>query len=111
MFIERLNALLKEKGVTRKCFLEDVGMGRNAFYHWEKDGTVPTNATFKAIADYFNVSVEYLKGESDERGGSAEIGLALSEEQLALLMEIKSLPEDQQKEAWDYIQYLKSKRQ
>lgn len=111
MFIERLNALLKERGITRKKFLEDVGMGKNSFIYWEKDGRVPNNATFKAIADYFGVSVEYLKGESDERGGSAAIGPALSEEQLALLMEIKSLPEDQQKEAWDYIQYLKSKRQ
>ena len=110
MFIERLNALLKERGITRKKFLEDVGMGKNSFIYWEKDGRVPNNATFKAIADYFGVSVEYLKGESDERG-TAQNGPTLSEEQLALLMEIKSLPEDQQKEAWAFIQFLKSKRQ
>lgn len=110
MFIERLNALLKEKGITRKLFLEETGMGKNSFSYWEKAGMTPTNATFKVIADYFNVSVEYLKGETDERGGSAVNGPTLTEEQLALLFEIKSLPEDQQREAWDYIQYLKSKR-
>lgn len=108
MFVQRLNDLLKEKGITRKKFLEDVNMGRNAFSHWEKDGRVPNNTTFKVIADYFNVSVEYLKGETDERGSAA--APSLTEEQLALLFEIKSLPEDQQLEAWNYIQYLKSKR-
>lgn len=111
MFVQRLNELLKEKGITRKQFLEDVSMGRNAFSHWEKDGRMPNNATFKVIADYFNVSVEYLKGETDERGSASAGTPSLTEEQLALLFEIKSLPEDQQREAWDYIQYLKSKRQ
>lgn len=111
MFVQRLNDLLKERGITRKKFLEDVGMGKNTFIYWEKHGRTPNNTTFKVIADYFGVSVEYLRGETDERGGSADIGPTLSEEQLALLMEIKSLPEDQQKEAWAFIQFLKSKRQ
>lgn len=111
MFVQRLNELLKERGITRKKFLEDVGMGRNAFSHWEKDGRTPNNSTFKAIADYFGVSVEYLRGETDERESSSSSVPQLSEDQLALLLEIKSLPEDQQKEAWAFIQFLKSKRQ
>ena len=111
MIFERIKSLLKEQSKTKKDLSEALGIGINTIKRWETENRIPNATTLLGIADYFGVSVEYLKGESDERGGSADIGLALSEEQLALLMEIKSLPEDQQKEAWDYIQYLKSKRQ
>lgn len=111
MFIEKLEALMKENGVTQKALVEKCEIGKNQFAYWKKHGNVPAGAILEKIASFFNVSVDYLLGKTDDRGGSADIGLALSEEQLALLMEIKSLPEDQQKEAWDYIQYLKSKRQ
>ncbi len=67
MFLERLISLLKEKHLTRKKFLEDVGLGKNSFINWEKRGNIPSNATLSAIAAYLGVSVSYLKGESDER--------------------------------------------
>lgn len=110
MLFERIRLLLSEQGKTKKDLTEALGIGINTIKRWETENRMPNAATLLAIADYFGVSVEYLKGESDERG-TAQSGPALSEEQLALLMEIKSLPEDQQKEAWAYIQYLKSKRQ
>ncbi len=73
MFLERLNLLLQEKNLTRRKFLLDVGLGKNSFINWEKRGNVPSTATLTAIALYLNVSVEYLKGESDEREKKTDI--------------------------------------
>lgn len=61
MFIERLNAIMKERGVTRTKLLTDLKMGKNQFKFWETGGK-PTAATVSAIATYFNVSSDYLTG-------------------------------------------------
>ena len=110
MFWEKFIALCQERGEKPTPVIKKLGIAVGLVTKW-KNGTIPNGATLEKIASYFDVPVDFLLGKSDERGGSADIGPALSEEHLALLMEIKSLPEDQQKEAWDYIQYLKSKRQ
>ena len=67
MFIERLIALIQEKGVTRTKFLSQLGLGKNQLNYWEKHLNVPNDVTVKAIADYFNVSVDYLLGKTDKR--------------------------------------------
>ena len=61
MFVERLNVIMKERGVTRTKLLTDLKMGKNQFKFWETGGK-PTAATISAIATYFNVSPEYLTG-------------------------------------------------
>lgn len=65
-FINRLDMLLKSKNLTRKKFLEIMGMGKNQITNWEKHNILPNTSTLNAIAAYFNVSVEYLKGAEDE---------------------------------------------
>lgn len=68
-FCERLTELLKEKGINKKDFLSDCGLGRNSFSNWEKSKNgYPTLPVLKAISDYLEVSVEYLKGETNDRG-------------------------------------------
>lgn len=68
-FCERLTALLKEKKIDKNDFLSDCGLGRNSFSNWKnsKKG-YPTAPVLKVISDYLGVSVEYLIGETDERG-------------------------------------------
>lgn len=110
MFVERLESLMKEKGVSQKVLAEVCEIGKNQFAYWKKHGNIPAGAILERIANYFEVSVDYLLGKTDTKKESGE-SPSLTEEQLALLFEIKSLPENQQREAWDYIQYLKSKRQ
>lgn len=68
-FCERLTALLKEKKIDKNDFLSDCGLGRNSFSNWKssKKGH-PTAPVLKVISDYLGVSVEYLMGETDDRG-------------------------------------------
>ena len=67
MFIQRLLNLINEKGISRKQFSEDVQINKNQLKRWEDVGTIPNRTTLIVIAQYFNVSVEYLLGETDER--------------------------------------------
>lgn len=69
MFIERLNSLMEEHGVTRTKLLSDLKMGKNQFRVWETGGK-PNPSTISAIATYFDVSPDYL---TDERTKSFRI--------------------------------------
>ena len=66
-FIERTAELRKERNLTEKQVLLDCGLNKNSFGIW-KQGRLPVSATRKILADYFGVSVEYLMGETDDRG-------------------------------------------
>ena len=66
-FVERVAALAKEKGVTEKQVLTECKLNKNLFGLWRR-GSIPNSSTQKVLADYFDVSVEYLMGETDDRG-------------------------------------------
>lgn len=66
-FVERIAALTKEKGITEKQVLLDCNLNKNLFGLW-RQGRTPSTATKRVLADYFGVSVEYLMGETDDRG-------------------------------------------
>lgn len=63
-FLDIVEDLRKKKGVTRKQLLEDCGINKNAFYYWEKNNKMPSNISLRALASYFGVSVECLKGDT-----------------------------------------------
>ena len=67
MFIERLLMLISEKGITRKQFSEAVQINKNQLKRWEDTGTTPNRTTLTVIANYFEVSVDFLTGETDDR--------------------------------------------
>lgn len=65
-FMERVDELTKEKGLTGKQVMEQCGISKNSFVNW-RNGRMPTKTTKKTLADFFGVSVEYLMGETDDR--------------------------------------------
>ena len=42
------------------------GLSKTAVNGWKTKGTKPTDANLQKIADYFGVTVEYLKGEEEQ---------------------------------------------
>lgn len=59
-FVERLQSLVEQKGITRNKLLVDLNLGKNSFINWESRGTIPNGETLSKIAQYFNVSIDYL---------------------------------------------------
>lgn len=66
-FKNRLAQLRKELNLTQEEFAEKIGYTRTAISAWEVGRNEPSNTDTLKIANFFNVSVDYLLGKSDIR--------------------------------------------
>ena len=64
-FPERLKKM-RERNRLKQCVLSDLcGLNRNAVKLYELGKVDPTMKSLESIADYFDVSIDYLLGRSD----------------------------------------------
>lgn len=66
-FAERLKQLREERGLSQAKIGEVLGVSRYAVYTYEKEKAFPTAEGLMALADFFDVTVDYLLGRSDIR--------------------------------------------
>ena len=92
MFYDIVNNLCKERKTTITRMAEDIGLSNAAPTSWRK-GAVPKLTTLEKIAEYFDVSVDYLRGVETKKGQSIEND-GLSVERKALINFAMSIPED-----------------
>lgn len=64
---ERFEILLSEKGIKAVEVGRATGINPSTFTTWKKGTSTPKQSTLKKIADYFDVSLSWLIGESDDR--------------------------------------------
>ncbi len=64
-FGKRLAELRREKRVTQKKLGEILCVSGNTVHAWEADKQEPSLGVLVQIADYFEVSLDYLLGRSD----------------------------------------------
>ena len=65
-FAERLKELRKEKGDTQKEIAALLGIAERNYRRYEAGDVDPTASNATVLADYFNVSIDYLFGRSDK---------------------------------------------
>ena len=63
----RLKSLREEKGVTQKEIAELLGKTSRHYQDMESGKINVPGLTLIKLADYFNVSLDYLVGRSEER--------------------------------------------
>lgn len=66
-FEERLAALRKEKGISQADLGEILGVTRWSVLNYEAGKNRPDYERLIALADYFEVSLDYLTGRADQR--------------------------------------------
>ena len=120
MFWERFYSLCLETGVKPNSIREELGVtSPGAMTYWKK-GVVPQKRTLNAIAAYFNTTVDYLLGNSDDRHSPAPRGNEKSpapagagdrftDRQLYLLQLLSMLPEEDQQEMVRQMEYVVSR--
>lgn len=65
-FSVRLIQLRKDHKVSSKSLAEAIGVSRPAISRFEHGVDFPHVSTLLALADYFDVSLDYLVGRSDD---------------------------------------------
>ena len=65
LLFDRVVELCKEKGISQRKLQEDVGMSTGALSKWKT--SMPNTQLLQKVADYFNVSTDYLTGRTKYR--------------------------------------------
>lgn len=78
---DRLKNLRKEKGLYQKDVAEEIGLTASAIGFYEQGKRKPDNDTLQRLADYYDVSTDYLLGRTNERSSADKIKKALSEDE------------------------------
>ena len=66
MFFDKYSELCKKKGKTPTGVAIELNVSRATVNYW-KNGNVPKQDTLIKIANYFNVSVDYLLGNEKQK--------------------------------------------
>lgn len=62
----KIKFLRKSNNLSQQELATIIGVSRSTIAMWETAGSQPDNASLLKLADYFNVSVDYLLGREDE---------------------------------------------
>ena len=65
-FKNRFRELRIEKGFSQEQIGKMLSMSKMAISHWERGNSEPSIEQLKTLAAFFEVSVDYLVGFSDE---------------------------------------------
>ncbi len=64
-FPDRLRRLREKEGIQPCVLAELCGISKNSILRYERDGVIPEVPSAVRIADYFNVSRDYLFGRTN----------------------------------------------
>lgn len=62
----RIRELREAKGMQQKELAIDLGVSQPTISDWESGRKVPSARSTQKLADYFNVSIDYLLGKEEE---------------------------------------------
>lgn len=87
--VKNLRLLREEKGISQQKLAEMLSISQQAIFKYEKTINEPDISTLIKIAEIFNVSVDYLVGNTEIR---EPYNMRLSEQELIHLRMWRSLP-------------------
>lgn len=64
MLFDRVKELCQKRGISVSELENRVGFGKNTIYKWKTQS--PKVETLQKVADYFNVTTDYLLGRETE---------------------------------------------
>ena len=104
---KRIRDLMKEKGLTQKQFAEHLNLTRACIANWEIGAREPDMSLWESLADFFDISIDYLCCRTDKRNYIDPVSSSPSRDVLDL-----SDLDDDEKEAIRtlYLQMKNSKK-
>ncbi|KXS41415.1 MAG: helix-turn-helix domain-containing protein [Candidatus Frackibacter sp. T328-2] len=80
MIGERIKELRKEKGLLQRELAEELNITQQTISLYESEKRYPDAKSLNKMAKYFDVSIDYLLGNTDERQKADHIKQALSDD-------------------------------
>ena len=109
--MNRLKLLRKERGLFQSDIAKvlNVSVAAVGFYENEKRDMSPD--TILKIADYFNVSIDYLLGKTDVRNPGQKIDDVLNEAMIGMSKkDYDGLTDTQKKQIRDFALFVKEQK-
>jgi len=103
IYQERIKPLFEKSGLTDKALEENIGLPRGIIYKWNNKKNKNYKFYIVEIAAYFNVSIDYLLGNTDNPRPAGEKeklpteSRELIEKNERLIRWFRSLPPEKQK--------------
>ena len=69
----KLFELRSEKGLSQRELARIMNVSQGTYNNWENENTQPSIEQLIALADFFEVSVDYLVGRTDAMGNTVQI--------------------------------------
>ena len=111
--MNNIKNLRLEKGLTQIKLAELFDIDQTTVSKWELGKALPDTSLLIRLADFFDVSIDYLLGLStfyypDSLKTQNDLTLTLEERQV--LEDFRSLPRQERAQAAEYVHYLADRR-
>ncbi|AQZ43485.1 transcriptional regulator [Listeria monocytogenes] len=101
---DRVKELCSKRGIPVSKLESDVGFGKNSIYSWKQNN--PSSDKLKKVADYFNVSTDYLLGRTENPHLNNEV----PKEAVTIAAHIDDdATEEDMKKILEYIDFIQQK--
>lgn len=91
--MNNLKKLRQERGLSQQALADKLEISQQSVYKYENQITEPNIDMLKHIADFFDVSIDYLTGNSSCAHKVEEVQeTELNAEELSLIQKYRSLP-------------------
>ena len=101
--MENLRKIRKERDLTMKEVGIAIGVGESTISQYETGKRQPDQQTLLKLADYFDVSVDYLLGKEERGSAGINLNKSLSLQERKLINDYRKCSETAKKRIAEYI--------
>lgn len=110
MFSLRLKGLREGLNISQQTFASKLGVSQSTVGMWESGKREPNFTTIEKIADYFNVTTDYLLGRTDDKNQKpGEENITFDDFTYAMHNETQNLTDDDKQMLIDMARMLKNR--
>lgn len=111
MFSNILKDLRNERDLTQQKVANDLQISRSVISNYEAGSVEPTLSVIKKLAQYFNVSSDYLLGLKDEIGAVIPYSFELNNQEKEVLDTFRAIPDNTKGVALTMLQSLAPRKE
>lgn len=104
VFSEKVKHLRKEKKMSQVALADICNVTQQTVYKWEHGIVYPSIDILKKLANYFEVSTDYLL-DNESKGNERQI--TLNEEQIRLAEEYEAMNDEGRSALWNIVKSLR----